>query len=369
MSAFSFASEFTIGLEEELLLVDPATLQLAPVSSDVLDAMERSEEDASHEAYAAQIELRSPPSGSAAEAVAALAERRAAALDAGATLMATGLHPTGRFGDAELVPTERYARVAGELRGILQRTPESALHVHVGMPDGESAVRAFNALRRRIPLLVGLSANSPWWFGADSGLASARYALVRSYPGRGIPAALRDLEDAERRVAALLAVAGVPEPTFLWWDLRLHPAHGTVEVREMDVQSSLESSAALAALVRAIARYAQDAPPGRHEPSELLNWSAFRACRDGVDATILDDGRLRPLRDVALDAVGRLSAVARSHGDEEALAGVLRILEQGGAAGRRRAAYARGGVDAMLSALVAETADVSASRARVGRRP
>ena len=369
MSAFAFGTEFTIGLEEELLLVDPATLQLAPVSREVLQAMDGPDEDASHEAYAAQIELRSPPSVSAADAVAALAERRAAALDAGATLMAVGLHPTGRFGDADLVPTPRYARVAGEMRGILRRTPESALHVHVGMPDGESAVRAFNALRRRIPLLLGLSANSPWWFGADSGLASARHALVRAYPGRGIPEALRDLEDAERRVAAVLEVAGVPEPTFLWWDLRLHPTHGTVEVREMDVQSSLEHSAALAALVRAFALEAQEEPPAAHEGSELLDWSAFRACRDGTDATILDDGRLRPLRDVALDAVARLAPHARSSGDEDALGGVARILERGGGSGRRRAAYVRGGVGAMLSTLVAETADVTAARAQVARRP
>ena len=303
MTGFAFGSQFTIGMEEELLLVDSGTLQLAPVAGDVLDVMEMDPEAAGHEAYAAQIELRSPPSESATAAAAALAEGRAAALEAGATLMGSGLHPTGPFGDAPLVPTERYRRVAGEMRGILGRTPESALHVHVGMPDGDCAVRAFNALRRHVPLLLGVSANSPWWFGVDSGLASARYALVRAYPGRGIPEPLRDLEDAEERVAAVLGVAGVPEPTFLWWDLRLHPTHGTVEVREMDVQSSLESAASLGALVRSLALEAADGDRGPHEPGELLNWSAFRACRDGTDATILDDGRLRPLRQVALGAV------------------------------------------------------------------
>ena len=113
MSTFAFGSEFTVGMEEELLLVDPATLQLAPVAGDVLEAMHAHPEDAGHEAYAAQIELRSPPAESASDAAVELAGLRTAALEAGATLMASGLHPTGRFGDAELVPTERYARVGG----------------------------------------------------------------------------------------------------------------------------------------------------------------------------------------------------------------------------------------------------------------
>ena len=297
--------------------------------------------------------------------MAALAERRASALGAGATLLASGVHPTAPFGDAELVPTERYERVADEMRGIVRRTPESALHVHIGMPDGQSAVRAFNALRRHMPLLLGLSANSPWWFGMDSGLASARSALVRAYPGRGIPEALRDVEDAEARVAAMLVVAGVPEPTFLWWDLRLHPAYGTIEVRELDVQSSLESAAALGALVRSLALEAQHDSPAPRERSELLNWSSFRAGRDGTEATILDDGALRPLREVALRTVARLRPLARESGDAEALEGVVRILERGGGAGFQRAAHARGGVARMLRALVDDTADVSA---RTGTR-
>jgi carboxylate-amine ligase len=356
-------------MEEELLLVDSVTLQLAPMARDVLDAMQADPDASGHEAYAAQIELRSPVSESASDAARALADQRIAALDAGATLMASGLHPTGRFGDAELVPTERYARVAGELRGILRRTPEAALHVHVGMPDGRSAVRAFNALRRQIPLLVGLSANSPWWFGVDSGLASARYSLGRAYPGRGIPEALRDLADAEARVAAMLGVAGVPEPTFLWWDLRLHPAYGTIEVREMDVQPSLETVASLGALVRLLALDAQDGPEAPHEPSELLNWSAFRASRDGTEATILDDGRLRPLRQVALRTVDRLRPLAREIGDVDALDEVARILDSGGGAGRQRAASADGGVGAMLRTLVEDTTDVRLGLPRVGRRP
>lgn len=367
MSGFAFGSEFTVGIEEELLLVDPTTLELAPVAGEVLAGIRVEPEGAGHEAYAAQIELRSPPSDSAAEAAARLAERRLAALEAGATLIGAGVHPTGRLGDAELVPTRRYERVADEMRGLLRRTPESALHVHVGMPDGESAVRGFNALRRHMPLLLGLSANSPWWFGRDSGLASARSALVRAYPGRGIPEALRDMAEAEERIAAMVIVAGAPEPTFLWWDLRLHPTHGTIEVREMDAQSSLEGVASLAALVRVLAVEAQDAPPAPRDASEVLDWSAFRAGRDGTEASILDEGRLRPLADVARHTVARLRPIARTLGDDDALDGIARLLEQGGGAGRQRSAEARGGVRGMLRMLVEDTADTSLARPRAGR--
>src|SRR5688572_12514019 len=187
MSRFGADTSLTIGLEEELLLVDSETCELAPVAGELLAAMNVDPAAASHEVYAAQIELRSSPSSSASVASETLSALRAKATGAGATLMGAGLHPSATYGEAELVASERYRRVEESMRGLIRRTPEAALHIHVGMPDGEAAIRAFNGLRRQLPLLQGLSANSPWWFGADSGLASARAALVRAYPGRGIP--------------------------------------------------------------------------------------------------------------------------------------------------------------------------------------
>ena len=291
-------------------------------------------EDASHEAYAAQIELRIPPAETAADAVAA-ACRAAQPRRSGPAPRSwrADVHPTARFGDAELVPTERYARVADEMRGIVRRTPESALHVHVGMPDGQSAVRAFNALRRHMPLLLGLSANSPWWFGIDSG--SRAPARRSSAPIRAAASRRRCgiVADAEERVAAMLVVAGCPGADVPLVGSPTSSGYGTIEVRELDVQSSLDSSAALGALVRSLAREAQDVPGRLASPSELLNWSAFRAGRDGTDATILDDGRLRPLRQVARRTVDRLRPLARESGDADALDTIARILEREGAPG------------------------------------
>ena len=355
MSGFAFGSEYTVGIEEELLLVDPVTHRLAPVASDVLEAMQVDSSAASHEAYAAQLELRSPPSTGVGEAVDALADLRARASAAGAVLLGAGLHPAGEMGDAELVPEARYEHVADEMRGLLRRTPEAALHVHVGLPDERAAISAFNAVRCELPLLQALSAASPWWFRVDSGLASARFALTRSYPGRGVPRPLRNLGELERLTEQTLAAAGIPEATFLWADVRLHPRYGTVEVREMDAQASPDDVAALAALVRALVLESRDAHPGREVPSEVLGWSSFRAARDGIAATLIDEGQLRPVPEIARATIERLRPIARDLGDEDALAGVERIVRDGGGAARQRAAFATGGMDDLLRMLVDRT--------------
>jgi carboxylate-amine ligase len=356
MTTFAASAPCTVGIEEELLLVDPVTLELAPVAGEVLVAMNVEPAAASHEVYAAEIELRSPPCSSAPAAAEALRALRGRAGDAGATLMGVGLHPTASFGDASLVASERYERVEESMRGLIRRTPEAALHVHVGMPDGEAAVRAFNALRGALPLLQGLSANSPWWFGVDSGLASARWAVVRAYPGRGIPRHLRDLGEWEEVSSAAVAAGELEDVSYLWWDVRLQPVYGTVEVRELDAQSSLDHVAALAALVRAIACEAMDAPLRPGQSTEALTWSAFRAARDGISARILEDGARRPLAEIARTTAARLRPVARSLGDEDALDGLHRILAEGGGAQRQRTVHASQGLAAMLRALAGETA-------------
>ena len=349
--AFGTGTPFTVGIEEELLLVDARTHALAPMAQRVLPAMGLPAQTAAHEAYAAEIELRSSPSRDAAEAVRRLAEVRAAARAAGAVLMGAGVHPAGELGDAPLVQHERYARVDDQMRGLIRRTPECALHVHVGMPDPETAIRCFNGLRPYLPLLEGLSANSPWWFGTDSGMASARAALVRAYPGRGIPRAFRDFEDYATTVAAAVDAGGLDDYTFLWWDVRPHPRLGTIEVREMDAQASLEDVAALAALVHGLAMHAAEQPPETADPAEGLAWSSFRAARDGLDATLRVDGRVLALRELGRRAV----ELARPYAGD-ALDGIERILAEGGGAERQRRAFERSGLDGMLSDLVARTA-------------
>jgi glutamate---cysteine ligase / carboxylate-amine ligase len=352
--AFGTSEPFTLGIEEELLLVDRETRLLAPVAVEVLAAMEAHERAASHEVYAASIELRSPPRLDAEDAAREVAALRAAARGAGATLIGAGLHPAGELGDVPLVDSERYRLVGGSMRGLIRRTPECALHVHVGMPDPDTAIRVFNGLRSYLPLLVALSANSPMWFGQDSGLASARFALVRSYPRRSVPRAFRDLDDYAGTIAAVAAAGDLSDYTYVWWDVRLHPRLGTIELRELDAQSRIADAAAIAALVQALARHEAEYP---HEPelSEAISESSFRASRDGIEATLLDDGELRPVRDVARRTMERVGWAASELGAERALEGIERMLVEGGGAARQRGALQSGGIEAVLEQLVHET--------------
>ena len=346
---FGESEPFTVGLEEELLLVDAETLQLAHVADQVLPGTGMPAERVDHEAFLAEIEVRSTPVGSVAEAVKELEEGRAAAGNAGATIMAVGLHPDAELFDVKLVQSERYERVERQMQGLIKRTPECALHVHVGVPDTDAAVAAMNGLRERLPLLHGLGANSPFWFGADSGMASSRSAVIRAYPGRGIPPPLRSWDQYLACLDAVRAGGGPTDHTMVWWDARPQPRLGTVELREVDVQTDLESAAAIAALARAIVGRAVEGPIRELAPEQALHWSSFRAARDGLDAEIYHDGSPRPLREVA-------ELVVSSLGEEDPeIEGVRRIVREGGGADRQRAAYEGGGMPALLRYLADST--------------
>jgi carboxylate-amine ligase len=346
---FGKSQPFSVGLEEELLLVDRDTLALAHVADAVLEQVELPRERVDHEAFLAEIEVRSDPSGSVGEAIAQLLEGRMAAIHAGATIMAAGLHPNAELFDVRLVDSERYERVEGQMQGLIKRTPECALHVHIGVPDPDAAIAAMNGLRERLPLLHGLGANSPFWFGNDSGMASSRAAVIRAYPGRGIPPVLRSWDDYLEALDAVRAGGGPTDHTMVWWDARPQPRLGTVELREVDAQTSLDSAGAIAAFGRAIVKRAVEAPPGEPAPEQALHWSSFRAARDGLDAEIYHGGRAVPLRVAAGEVLAELGP-----GDPE-LEGVERIVRDGNGADTQRRMYERGRMSGLLRYLTEAT--------------
>jgi glutamate---cysteine ligase / carboxylate-amine ligase len=347
---FGTGEPFSVGLEEELLLVDRDTLALAHVADEILPRTGLPADRMDHEAFLAEIENRSEPETSVRGAIEQLLEGRLAAVDAGATLIAAGLHPEARLFDAELVQSERYERVERQMRGLIKRTPECALHVHVAMPSPDSAVHALMGLREALPLIGALGAASPFWFGMDSGLASARSAVIRAYPGRGVPPPLSGWDEYLETLDGITLGGGPEDHTMVWWDARLQPRLGTVELRELDVQPGLEQAAGMAALVHALARRAVEQPPSDLAPAQALHWSSFRAVRDGLDAELLFRGRLRPAREAARELLEEL------RGSDDALDGVERILREGGAPARQRAVFGERGMRGLLDALAEETA-------------
>ena len=351
---FGARPPFAMGMEDELLVVDPRTHGLAHEAVELIERVDPPPEEGEvkPDTYAAMVELASPPSATAGEAVAALAALRARLRAAGATLLGAGIHPAGAFGDVVHHPGERYAFLAEQLRGLLCRTPTAALHVHVGMPDPEAAIRACNGLREHLPLLQALAANSPFWYGRDSGLATARAPLFHAYRGAELPRAFASYEDYAEATAAAVHAGALPDYTFLWWDVRPHPELGTVEVRSMDSQAALWSAAALGALVHALARREAERC-GPWAGTEALREASFAAARDGLGARLPLDGALRPVPEVARATL----ALARPHADDpDALALVERFLAAGNGADRQRAAFARGGMPAVLTLLAEETA-------------
>jgi carboxylate-amine ligase len=354
---FGAATGFAIGIEEELVLVDPVTHALDHGAVDVLSriSVPPSAGGAYPETYSALIELTSPVCTSAAEAAGCLAGLRNRLHAAGATVLGAGLHPDGAFGDVVHYPSERYRLIAAEMRGLLARTPTCALHVHVGMPDPDAAIRACNGLRAHLPVLQALSANSPFWHGHDSGLASARAQVFRGFPTSEIPPVFSSFDHYVEHVEKLVGASGMPDYTYLWWDIRPHPALGTIEVRAMDSQFSLETVAGLGALVHGLAQRAVD-DHGPWEDRDVLMESSFRAARDGLDAMLWHEGLLVPARDLARSAVELARPYARATGAESALDGVERVLTDGNGAERQRAAHAHGGLPAVLAELVEETA-------------
>ena len=345
---FGSGEPFSIGVEEELFLVDPISGHQANASSAVQERLGPVRGSVERELHACQMELITDICRSAGEAVGVLHGLRQAVLKTGAGLLGSGTHPSALEGESEITDKERYEQIR-ELLGDAVATPVGGLHIHIGMPDADTAIRVFNGLRRYLPLLQALAANSPFRHGRDTGLASAREVTIRGWPRSGVPRAMRDFADFSDSARLLARAADVEDYTWFWWKLRPHPRLGTVEVRALDAQASLEDTAALVALTHCLARHAAEAGPEPDPPADVLDEGVFRAARFGVNARLPDaQGRLRPVDEVLQEALGP----ARSYAHElhctnelDALAG---LLGRGGGAGRQRASYRIAGMDALL---------------------
>jgi len=353
---FGTSTPLTMGVEEELLLVD-AGCGLVADGEGVLERIGSGHRDrVSTEIFASQIELKTGVCMDAGQAARELAEVRRAVAATGARLMGSGTYP-GEAGEPELVEKARYESVKKDLASLLA-TPPCALHVHVGMPDPETAVAVANSMRHHLPLLAALTANSPFRDGADTGLASARAAAVRSYPRFELPRAFRDYEDFLRVADQLIAAAGVDDYTYIWWDVRPHPNLGTVEVRGMDVQPRPEANAAIAALIQALAAKEIDRPAAPGLAREAIEESFFQAERYGLEARLMiDESSAAPATEVGRATLEEARPYAEQLGGEGALEEIDRILTEGNGADRQRRVYGERGMEALLSDLAERTQD------------
>ena len=351
---------YTLGVEEELMLLEPRARTLAQSSDQVVDRLSYElSRHTSPETHAAVIELVTDIHPDVDGAVADLASlRKALAQELGAmglSVAGAGTHPFTVPAETEISGAARYRALHESLRVLARREPTMALHVHVGVPAPEDAIRLLNGLRRNIPVLLALSANSPFWQGCDCGFASARTLIFQAFPRAGPPRCFADYSDYVETVDTLIASGAIPDPSFLWWDVRLQPALGTVEVRVMDAQSRIRDVTPLVALIQSLACLELEGTPGSTVPSpEVLAENRFLAARDGMDARLIDPAtrRLTPARELLESLLADCRPHALALGCADAVDDVPRLAAANGAARQRAFAARHGSLDQLVAALV-----------------
>jgi glutamate---cysteine ligase / carboxylate-amine ligase len=348
---FNGSGGYTLGVEEELHVVDATTGELVPKIEEIMARLpEDLAEYVSYELFQSVLEIKTPVCSSAAEAEGHLRELRgrvgswAAACDA--SLASAGTHPFSRYKDQNVTDQERYKRVIQTLRWIAEREVIFGQHVHVGVPGPGEAIEAHNRLSEHAPLLLALSANSPFWQGMDTGYESSRVKIFESFPRAGLPPAFPDYEAFETYVDLMVESGAMDDYSYCWWDVRPHPKIGTIELRILDSQTSLNSAVALTALtqcivVRELAEFSPRGPYNR----DLTDENKLRASRYGMDASFYDDASKNniPAKDMARDLVEKLRPHAQDLGCENELLDVLEIVENGTGSRRQREVYEKSG--------------------------
>ena len=343
--------DYTLGVEEELHIVDAATGELVPKIEEIMSRLpENLAESVSYELFQSVLEIKTTVCKNVAEAEKQLRELRgrvsswAAACDA--SLAAAGTHPFSRYRDQKVTDQDRYKKVIETLRWVAQREVIFGQHVHVAVPGPEEAMIAHNRLSEKAPLLLALSANSPFWQGMDTGFESSRVKIFETFPRAGMPPAFPDWESFENYVDVMVESGAMDDYTFCWWDVRPHPRIGTIELRILDTQTSLGPAMALTALTQCIVAEALEevGPQGPYD-MHLAQENRWRAARHGMNAAFYDaaDKSTTPAEDAARQLVERLKPHAQDLNCEHELEGILEIVDGGTGAQRQRRVYEESG--------------------------
>jgi carboxylate-amine ligase len=361
---FEASTDFTVGIEEEFAILDPATRSLAHRFEELRAAAESDpvlSGSVAGELIKSEIEIRSGRGENLADAIARQREARARlfrlAAERGALLATTGTHPWSPWQEQQIIDTEHYHRVEEGLKYVAWRNNTFSLHVHMGIQGAERAVRVCDRLRQVLPELLAVSANSPFLDGRNSGLHSVRSQIfTRSFPRCGIPDAFGSWAAYVDYVDFLVRTNSIVEQTQIWWSIRPHHTFGTVEFRICDAQTSGEDSTALTELIAAcIAQAAldyDDGLPFDDPPGLFIEENLWRAIRYGLDGKLIDLDRAEEYPAAAvIDRLLSWTAPARA-----ALGGVEPLLpEENGAQRQRRALEAGASIEEVFAAEVAET--------------
>jgi carboxylate-amine ligase len=331
---------FTVGIEEELMLIDADSLDLAQEIEAVLEAVpEELEGQVKPELMQSVLEVATKPCANLVEAAEQLTLLRRTVSDIcgrlGLLVGAAGTHPFAIANEQRIVERERYQQLARELAYIAQQELIFGTHVHVGIDHPEKAIYVADGIRRYLPLMLAASANSPFWEGEVTGMMSSRTPIFRAFPRVGIPPHYGSWEIYARRVELMMKAGAIEDYTFLWWDVRPHPKLGTVETRVFDQQTRLENTLSLAAMTLSLAhRFSQlwsDGLAMVEAPTELIDDNKVRAAVRGLEGVLCDfaEGVMCPATDMAARVMDEVRGSAEELGIVAELEGLTELCRDG----------------------------------------
>lgn len=344
--------DFTLGIEEEYLLVDPRTGDLAPAPEGLMAACHKALGDrVSPEFLRCQIEVGTPVSASIAEARGHLAHLRRTvaqiAADYGLAPISASCHPFASWRDQFHTDKDRYHDLSRALGAVSRRMLICGMHVHVGIASRAQRIDLMNQMTYFLPHLLALSASSPFWQGSDTGLASYRTTVFGGMPRTGLPPQFASWDDFQRSVQVLADLGVIEDSSKIWWDLRPSAAFPTLETRICDASPRLDDTITLAALIQAtlrmLWRLSRQNQRWRQYDPFLLAENRWRAARHGLAEGPIDfgAGRIVPFAQVAEDWLALIAPDADALGSQPQIARTRQIVAEGGSAARQRAVLAR----------------------------
>jgi carboxylate-amine ligase len=361
------AHRFTIGVEEEFQIIDPATYELR---SHVLQLVSAASPDiieqVKHEMHQSIVETGSKICEDVGELRTEMYRTRgelvAAAERAGLCVAAAGTHPFSSWIDQVISPGERYENIVEELQQLARSLLIFGMHIHVAMPDKQTTIDMMNMVRYFLPHLLALSTSSPFWMGRNTGLKSFRTTVFRRFPRTGVPELFESWSAYENFVNLLVKLNSIDNGKKIWWDVRPHPTFGTLEFRMCDVATKPEEAIAIAAVTQAIVVKLHRLYTGnmgfRLYRRALIEENKWRAARYGIEGKLIDFGKEAevPMKELATELLEFIDDVVDDLGSRSAVEYVNTILREGTSAERQLRVYQEtGDLKAVVRHLVEET--------------